>query len=107
MLAENGVVAIVSLVSPFIKDRQAVKETHLEKGLSFTEVHISTPLEVCEKRDPKELYQKAREGIISEFTGISSPYEEPIHPDKRYDLSDFSLLEVALNDLYSHIKKIR
>ncbi|KAK8379713.1 hypothetical protein O3P69_019601 [Scylla paramamosain] len=81
LFADSGVVALCSFVSPFSKDRQQAKKIHVESGLPFFEVFVDTPLEVCEQRDVKGLYKKARAGIIKGFTGIDSQYEKPETPD--------------------------
>jgi bifunctional enzyme CysN/CysC len=77
LLAEAGVVAIASLVSPYERDRAAVREIHDQRGLPFFEVHVSTPLQECERRDPKGLYARARAGELTGMTGIDDPYEAP------------------------------
>ncbi|SEM02232.1 adenylyl-sulfate kinase [Rhodococcus maanshanensis] len=81
LLADAGIVAVVSLISPYQTEREQVRELHRMAGLPFTEVFVDTPLEVCESRDPKQLYAKARAGEITGFTGIDDPYERPTHPD--------------------------
>jgi adenylyl-sulfate kinase len=81
LMADAGVVALASLVSPRRADRAAARAVHERSGLPFLEVWVSTPLEECEKRDPKGLYAKARAGEIPDFTGIGQPYEEPESPD--------------------------
>jgi bifunctional enzyme CysN/CysC len=80
LLAEGGLVVITALISPFAKDRQGAAAICRQAGIPFAEVYISTPLEVCEARDPKSLYKKARAGEIKGFTGIDSPYETPTQP---------------------------
>ncbi|MCW4152608.1 sulfate adenylyltransferase subunit CysN [Halomonas sp. 18H] len=75
LFAEAGVIVITAFISPFRKDRDAARALFDED--KFIEVHVDTPLDVCEQRDPKGLYQKAREGKIKDFTGINSPYEAP------------------------------
>lgn len=77
LFADAGLIALSSFISPFKKDRRLVRQIHEDAGLPFIEVYIDTPLSVCEQRDPKQLYAKARRGEISNFTGISSPYEIP------------------------------
>ena len=77
LFAEAGIIVITAFISPFRKDRDAVRA--LFDDDAFIEVHVDTPLDVCEQRDPKGLYQKAREGKIKDFTGIDSPYEPPLH----------------------------
>ena len=81
LLADAGVVAIASLVSPYAADRAAARASHDETGLDFVEVWVSTPVEECERRDPKGLYAKARAGEITGFTGVDDPYEAPGSPD--------------------------
>lgn len=76
LFVDAGTIVLTAFISPFIKDREIVKLLVLED--EFIEVFIDTPLEICESRDPKGLYQKARKGEIPNFTGISSPYEAPI-----------------------------
>jgi bifunctional enzyme CysN/CysC len=81
LFADAGVVAVVSLVSPYRADRDRVRAAHRDAGLDFLEVFVDTPLDVCEARDPKGLYAKARAGELTSFTGIDDPYEEPPNPE--------------------------
>ncbi len=81
LMADAGVVAIVSLVSPYREHRDAARAGHEADGLPFLEIFMDTPLDECEARDPKGLYAKARAGEIPEFTGVSAPYEAPQRPD--------------------------
>ena len=81
LFADAGLVAVVSLVSPYRADRDQVRRAHLEAGLRFVEIFMDTPIEVCEQRDPKGLYAKARAGEITGFTGVDDPYEPPEHAD--------------------------
>lgn len=81
LLADAGVVAIVPLISPYRADRDAARRLHVEAGLPFVEVFVDTPIELCEQRDPKGLYAKARAGEITGFTGVDDPYEPPLHPE--------------------------
>ncbi|WP_409492273.1 adenylyl-sulfate kinase [Amycolatopsis sp. cmx-11-12] len=81
LFADAGVIAIVSLISPYREDRDRARRSHAQAGLRFVEVFVDTPIEVCEDRDPKGLYAKARAGEISGFTGIDAPYEPPTDPD--------------------------
>jgi adenylyl-sulfate kinase len=81
LFADAGVVAIVPLISPYREDRDRVRARHRELGLRFVEVFVDTPIELCEQRDPKGLYAKARAGEITGFTGIDDPYEAPLDPD--------------------------
>jgi bifunctional enzyme CysN/CysC len=81
LFADAGVVAIVSLVSPFAADRRQARELVEAEGLPFSEVWVSTSVEECEARDPKGLYAKARRGELPGFTGVDGPYENPGNPD--------------------------
>ena len=76
LLSKHGVGVVASFVSPYKSERELVKN----KVTNFIEVHVSTPLEICEKRDVKGMYAKARKGEIEFFTGVSDPYEEPENP---------------------------
>jgi len=80
-LADAGVVVIAALISPFRADRAAAAERARERGVPFAEVFVNAPLSECERRDPKQLYRKARAGEIPLFTGIDSPYEPPFAPE--------------------------
>ena len=80
LLAESGTIAIVSLVSPYERDRRQAAELHRAAGLPFLEVFVDAPLELCERRDPKGLYARARAGEIAGLTGVDAPYERPIAP---------------------------
>jgi bifunctional enzyme CysN/CysC len=81
LLADAGVIALVPLISPYRADRDLVRAMHDEARLAFIEVHVDTPIEVCEQRDPKGLYAKARAGEITGFTGVDDPYEAPTSPE--------------------------
>ncbi len=83
-ITKNGGIAICAPIAPYAATRQRVREM-IEQYGGFIEVHVATPLEVCEARDRKGLYAKARAGIIKNFTGISDPYEEPENPEVRID----------------------
>ncbi len=78
LFCDAGIVVLAAFVSPFKNDRKIVKEL---MGDQFYEIFVDAPVEVCEQRDVKGLYKKARAGEISNFTGISSPFEAPEHPD--------------------------
>lgn len=82
-LNDDGIVAIAALISPYRDDRNLARQTVGQAR--FIEVYLSTPLAVCEARDPKGLYRQARDGVIASFTGISAPYEEPLSPDLSLD----------------------
>jgi bifunctional enzyme CysN/CysC len=81
LFADSGMIAIVPLISPYVADRQRVRRRHEDGGLRFVEVFVDTPLEECERRDPKGLYKKARAGELQHFTGIDDPYEPPTAPE--------------------------
>ncbi|HKQ50567.1 MAG TPA: adenylyl-sulfate kinase [Phycisphaerae bacterium] len=81
LFADAGVVTITSFVSPYRADRDIVRKLHDDAKVPFVEVFIDTPVDECEKRDPKGLYKKAKAGEIKNFTGISDPYEAPLKPE--------------------------
>jgi bifunctional enzyme CysN/CysC len=81
LFADAGVVALVPLISPYRTGRDHARALHEAADLPFFEVFVDTPLEVCEQRDPKGLYQQARAGKITGFTGIDDPYEPPTAPE--------------------------
>ncbi|WP_281289790.1 adenylyl-sulfate kinase [Nocardioides rubriscoriae] len=97
-IARHGGVAVVSPIAPFDETRQQVRAMVEEAGGAFFLVHVATPLEECERRDRKGLYAKARRGEIPEFTGISSPYEEPDDADVRVDTTGRTI-DDALGDV--------
>jgi len=79
LFVDSGQVVLTAFISPFQEDRKLVRDLLEDK--EFIEVYVKCPIETCEERDPKGLYEKARQGIIKDFTGISSPYEEPESPE--------------------------
>lgn len=91
VLARNGIIPIVALISPYATSRARARA---EIG-AFVEVYVTTPLDVCEQRDVKGLYKKARDGVIKEMTGVSDPYEVPDRPDIRVDTVNRSPAESA------------
>jgi len=93
LFVDAGTIVLTAFISPFQKERDAVRE--LMKADEFIEVFIDTPLEVCESRDPKGLYQKARKGEIPNFTGISSPYEAPVKPEIHVLNDDINIEDVT------------
>jgi adenylylsulfate kinase len=96
LFADCGVVAMTSFISPYRKDRDAVRELHAAGGLPFIEVHVATPIETCEQRDPKGLYKKARAGQLKNFTGIDDPYEAPLRPELTIDATSVSPQEATV-----------
>jgi len=93
LMTDAGVVVLSSFISPYRSDRDAVRSLHPAEG--FVEVFVDTPLEVCEERDVKGLYKKARSGEIPEFSGISAPYEAPDNAEVRIDTSGRAIEECA------------
>lgn len=89
LFVDAGVIVLTAFISPFRADRDMVREL-LEAG-EFVEVYVSASIEVCEQRDPKGLYKKAREGKIPNFTGIDSPYEAPVNPEIEVNTGELSL----------------
>ena len=81
LFADAGIITMTSFISPYRNDRRLARKIHEEADLAFIEVFVDAPLAVCEERDPKGLYKKAREGDIKQFTGISDPYEPPEKPE--------------------------
>jgi adenylylsulfate kinase len=97
--ARSGITSICSLISPLRRERDTVRAMAERKGIRFLEVHVSTPLEVCESRDVKGLYKKARAGLIPKFTGIDSPYEPPLNPEISIPTEQFTV-EEAVERIY-------
>jgi adenylylsulfate kinase len=95
LFADAGSIAMTSFISPYRKDRDNARELHKQAGLPFIEIHVSTPVGVCEERDPKGLYKKARAGQIKQFTGVDDPYEAPLNPELVVDTSKLSVSDAA------------
>ena len=93
LMVDAGLIVIVSFISPFRSEREMARAL-VEEG-EFVEIHVDTPLEVCEARDPKGLYAKARKGDLANFTGVDSPYEAPQDPELRIDTTQLSVDEAA------------
>jgi len=91
LMADAGIVVFTAFISPYREDRDTVRT--LFEGDHFYEVFVKCSLEECEKRDPKGLYKKARAGIIKNYTGISSPYEEPLAPELVVDTEHLTIEE--------------
>ena len=104
LINQAGVVVLAAFISPFEADREMIK--HIVGSDKFVEVFVSTPLEICAKRDPKGLYKKALEGTIPDFTGVSSPYEAPLNPDISIDTSNTSTDEIVKTLEEMVLKKI-
>jgi adenylylsulfate kinase len=101
LFAEAGVIAITAFISPYRADRDRVRSS-LGDG-DFVEVFVDAPLEVCEKRDPKGLYQKARAGQLKGFTGIDDPYEAPLHAELVLDAGTKTPEQLA-DEVLAHLR---
>jgi bifunctional enzyme CysN/CysC len=101
LFVEAGLIVLVSFISPFRSEREMARK-QLEDG-EFVEIFIDTPIALCEKRDPKGLYQKARAGKIANFTGIGSPYEPPLKPDIRLETADLSI-DAAASEIIAYLR---
>lgn len=106
LFADAGIITITSFVSPYRADRDLVRKLHEEAkpALPFIEVYIDTPVNVCEERDPKGLYKKARAGEIKNFTGVDDPYEAPLKPELVLKTAE-KKLEVCVAELASYLQK--
>lgn len=93
LFVDAGLITLSAFISPFQKDRDMVRDLAGEG--EFIEVFVDTPLDVCEQRDPKGLYKKARNGEIKDFTGISSPYEVPRNPEIHIQTADKNIEDCA------------
>jgi adenylylsulfate kinase len=87
-MRDSGMICLTAFISPYVAHRAAARSTCPEDA--FLEVFCRCPLEECERRDTKGLYQKARAGLIPQFTGISAPYEEPLNPEIILDTDQFT-----------------
>lgn len=95
LFADAGIITMTSFISPYRKDRDNARRLHEQAGLPFVEVYLATPIEVCEQRDPKGLYKKARAGEIKQFTGVDDPYEPPLHPELVFNAAEVSPQQAA------------
>lgn len=93
LMADAGMIVLNSFISPYIADRDIVRDLHAKGDLDFIEVHVDCSLNEAEKRDPKGLYKKARAGEIKNFTGIDDPYEAPANPEVHLHSDKMSLQE--------------
>ena len=105
LFADAGVVAIVPIISPFARDRRAVRVAHEGDGLTFVEVHVATPRERCEERDTKGLYAKVKRGEMSGVSGVDAPYEEPTNPDIVIGRGDETVTESTMRVL-AHLRTL-
>jgi len=102
LMNDAGLIVICAFISPLRSDRDMARQ--IIGADNFIETYVSTPFDLCEERDPKGLYKKAREGLIPEFTGISSPYEVPLEPALALDTSELSL-EQSCERLFQHLSQ--
>lgn len=101
LFVDSAQVVLTAFISPFREDRQSVRNL-LEKD-EFVEIYVKCPIEECEKRDPKGLYVKARQGIIPDFTGINSPYEEPDNPELVVE-TNLNSVEECVDQIISYLR---
>ncbi len=104
LFADSGIIMITSFISPYRKERDFARQIHTQSGLDFTEVFIDTPVDVCEARDPKHLYAKARRGELKGFTGVDAPYEEPLDPEIVVKTAEHDPEAIALQMIYYLVK---
>jgi len=102
LFVDSGTIVLTAFISPFISDRKQVRE--LVEDDEFIEVFVDTPLKVCESRDPKGLYAKARNGEIPNFTGISSPYETPTKAEIHIE-NDRMSIEECVNEVINYLSE--
>lgn len=96
LMADAGLVALVPVISPYRTDRDRVRAAHEAAHLPFVEIFVDTPLSLCEERDPKGLYAKARAGELTGMTGIDDPYEAPDRPELRLEPGDLTALAATV-----------
>lgn len=102
LMMDAGLIVLSAFISPFEEDRNLAR--HVVGSENFIEVFVDCPLDVCEQRDVKGLYKKARAGVVKNFTGITSPYERPLHPDVVVSTHQQTVAE-SLDVLMNHITK--
>ena len=102
LFTDANIITITAFISPYRQDRENARK--LQKDGEFIEVYVKCPLDVCEQRDTKGLYKKARAGEVKEFTGISAPYEEPLNPEITIDTSKLSV-EESTKAILSYLEK--
>jgi adenylylsulfate kinase len=104
LFADAGILTMTSFISPYRQDRDLVRALHVEANLPFIEVHVNTPIETCEQRDPKGLYKKARAGQLKNFTGVDDPYEPPVEPELTIDATNTSPQQATVQ-LLAYLEK--
>ena len=106
LLVDAGIIAIAAFISPYASDRQSIRELFRRDNEEFIEVYLKCALEVCESRDPKGLYKRARKGEIPDFTGISQPYEKPENPEIILD-TDRLGIEESVDKIITYLTEKR
>lgn len=101
LIADAGLIVVSALISPYQADRDRARKA---AGMAFHEVYVKADLEICERRDPKGLYRRARAGDIKEFTGISAPYESPLEPDLVVDTAARSI-DQCVDQILAYVEK--
>lgn len=104
LFVDSGVLVLSSFISPYLRDRELVRQIHEEAGMAFMEVFVDCSLEAAESRDPKGLYKKARAGEIKNFTGIDDPYEAPENPEIHLQ-TDQQSLEQEVTQIIEQLRK--
>ena len=104
LFVDSGVLVLSSFISPYLRDRELVRQIHEEAGMAFIEVFVDCSLEAAESRDPKGLYKKARAGEIKNFTGIDDPYEAPENPEIHLR-TDKQTLEEEVTQLIGQLRE--
>ena len=104
LFVDAGLIVLAAFISPYEKDREYIRE-RFEKD-DYLEIYVKCSLKKCEQRDPKGLYKKARAGIIKNYTGVSTPYEEPLNPDLVIDTEEFDL-EKSVQEVLNFLNKIK
>ena len=105
LFADAGLICITASISPYAEDRLKAKKLILDKKIKFYEIYISTPINICESRDPKGLYLSYRRNQIKEFTGIDAPYEASVCSDLVIDTS-YNSIEASLDELEDYVLRI-
>lgn len=103
LFAESGALCLTAFISPYRQDRDRVRDL-MSRSSDFVEIHVSCPVEVCEARDPKGLYRRARAGEISNFTGIDAPYEEPDAPELMIETNVYDV-EASVEQILAYLRQ--
>jgi adenylylsulfate kinase len=103
LFAEAGLISMTAFISPYRRDRDQARALHDAGGIPFIEIFVDTPVEICEQRDPKGLYAKARRGELRGFTGVDDPYEPPLKPELVLHTSEHPADQLA-SEIISYLK---